>query len=209
MKSISCSELANNARLNWLLFQFAITNKTRVDIIDGESCAATQIESDRLSAIAGLRHVTPTGRPRSRMSRCSADVGQWCDWASDATRGDQWRRSFRAMVPSRPTLFHTTGCRGRPLTFFPVQDFYLAMPHDLVTPDELEVGVTELRDSLGFTVRHVAESGTPVVVRRYRRAEVILVPLAEWRRLKQLEADLGGPTDSTLTTNSDPISQGN
>lgn len=67
------------------------------------------------------------------------------------------------------------------------------MPHDLVTPDELEVGVTELRDSLGFTVRHVAESGTPIVVRRYRRAEVILVPLAEWRRLKQLEAELGEP----------------
>jgi PHD/YefM family antitoxin component YafN of YafNO toxin-antitoxin module len=67
------------------------------------------------------------------------------------------------------------------------------MPHDLVTPEELEVGVTELRDSLGFTVRHVAESGTPIVVRRYRRAEVILVPLAEWRRLKQLEADLDEP----------------
>lgn len=65
------------------------------------------------------------------------------------------------------------------------------MPRDLGPPDELEVGVTELRDSLGFTVRHVAESGTPIVVRRYRRAEVILVPLSEWRRLKQLEFELG------------------
>lgn len=27
----------------------------------------------------------------------------------------------------------------------------------------------------------------------YRRAEVILVPLAEWRRLKQLESDLDEP----------------
>lgn len=34
-------ESANNARLHWLLFQCAITNKTRVDIIDGELCAAT------------------------------------------------------------------------------------------------------------------------------------------------------------------------
>lgn len=34
-------ESANNARLNWLLFQCAITNKTRVDIINGELCAAT------------------------------------------------------------------------------------------------------------------------------------------------------------------------
>ncbi|RLS52891.1 MAG: hypothetical protein DWH91_15605 [Planctomycetota bacterium] len=67
------------------------------------------------------------------------------------------------------------------------------MPPDLEPPDELEVGVTELRDSLGFTVRHVAKSGVPVVVRRYRRAEVVLVPLPEWRRLKQLEAELCDP----------------
>ena len=72
------------------------------------------------------------------------------------------------------------------------------MPHDLVTPDELEVGVTELRDSLGFTVRHVAESGVPIVVRRYRRAEVILVPLAEWRRLKQLEAEISNQDPFTF-----------
>lgn len=32
---------ANNARLHWLLFQCAITNKTWVDIVDGELCAAT------------------------------------------------------------------------------------------------------------------------------------------------------------------------
>ena len=33
-------ESANHARLHWLLFQCAIANKTRVDIIDGELCAA-------------------------------------------------------------------------------------------------------------------------------------------------------------------------
>ena len=62
-----------------------------------------------------------------------------------------------------------------------------------MTPGEREVGVTALRDSLAFTVRHVAEYRSPAVVRRYRRAEVILVPLAEWRRLKQLESDFGEP----------------
>ena len=50
-----------------------------------------------------------------------------------------------------------------------------------------QVGISELRDSLGFAVQEVARSGTPVAIRRYRKTEVILVPLAEWRRLKQLE----------------------
>lgn len=67
------------------------------------------------------------------------------------------------------------------------------MPADVATLNELEVGVTELRDSLGFTIRHVAQSGVPVVIRRYRRTDVILVSLPEWRRLKQLEAEVGGP----------------
>lgn len=64
------------------------------------------------------------------------------------------------------------------------------MANDVPSPSEFEVGVTQLRDSLGFTVRCVADSGEPVIVRRYSRAEVILVPLREWRRLKQIEADL-------------------
>lgn len=67
------------------------------------------------------------------------------------------------------------------------------MQPDLGPLDELEVGVTELRDSLGFTIRHVAQSGVPVVVRRYRRPEVVLVPLREWRRLKQMELEMDRP----------------
>lgn len=67
------------------------------------------------------------------------------------------------------------------------------MAPEVETPWEFEVGVTELRESLGFTVREVARSGNPVIVRRYKRAEVILVPLREWRRLKQLDADLNSP----------------
>lgn len=64
------------------------------------------------------------------------------------------------------------------------------MPHDdFETIAEFQVGITELRDSLGFAVREVARSGTPLAIRRYRKTEVILVPLAEWRRLKQLEQE--------------------
>lgn len=64
---------------------------------------------------------------------------------------------------------------------------------------EFHAGVTELRDSLGFTVRHVAESGEPCIVSRYGRACVAIVPLDEWRRLKQLEVDLtSGGLDCSL-----------
>lgn len=54
---------------------------------------------------------------------------------------------------------------------------------------EHEVAISVVRDVLGFTVRQVARTGEPVVIRRYKRADVILVPLQEWRRLQRLEAD--------------------
>ncbi|RLS52881.1 MAG: type II toxin-antitoxin system Phd/YefM family antitoxin [Planctomycetota bacterium] len=49
---------------------------------------------------------------------------------------------------------------------------------------EFTTQISDLRSNLGFTVREVALSGNPVIVRRYDREEVILVPLAEWRRLQ-------------------------
>ncbi len=55
---------------------------------------------------------------------------------------------------------------------------------------EHEVAISVVRDVLGFTVRQVARTGEPVIIRRYKRADVILVPLQEWRRLQRLEADL-------------------
>ena len=54
---------------------------------------------------------------------------------------------------------------------------------------EFTTQVSDLRDNLGFTVREVAKSGNPVIVRRYNREEVILVPLAERRRLQDLERE--------------------
>jgi hypothetical protein len=53
---------------------------------------------------------------------------------------------------------------------------------------EHEVAITFLRDTMGTTVRHVAQTGEPVLVRRYHRTDVALVPLWEWRWLKAIEA---------------------
>ncbi|MBM79398.1 MAG: hypothetical protein CMJ78_02235 [Planctomycetaceae bacterium] len=52
---------------------------------------------------------------------------------------------------------------------------------------EHDVAITFLRDTLGITVQHVARTNEPVVIRRYNRADVIMVPLWEWRWLKQIE----------------------
>ncbi|GIX05014.1 MAG: hypothetical protein KatS3mg114_0883 [Planctomycetaceae bacterium] len=53
---------------------------------------------------------------------------------------------------------------------------------------EHEVAITFLRDTLGMTVQHVARTNEPVLVRRYHRTDVALVPLWEWRWLKAIEA---------------------
>ncbi len=51
------------------------------------------------------------------------------------------------------------------------------MPDELESPLEFHVAVTELRDSLGFTVREVANSGNPVIVSRYgvRRSNSLIL----------------------------------
>ncbi|HXG11397.1 MAG TPA: hypothetical protein VNK04_16705 [Gemmataceae bacterium] len=55
---------------------------------------------------------------------------------------------------------------------------------------EHEMAVTHLRECLGFACRTVAESDEPVVVTRYRKGIVAIVPLWEWRFFKELEADI-------------------
>ncbi len=64
------------------------------------------------------------------------------------------------------------------------------MTDELETRFKFHAGVTELPDSLGFTVQEVARWGNPCIVSRYGRAQVAIGPLEEWRRLKQLEAGL-------------------
>ncbi|WP_044253201.1 hypothetical protein [Rhodopirellula sp. SWK7] len=59
--------------------------------------------------------------------------------------------------------------------------------------DDLEtfaVPITHVRDSLGFYYQHVAETERPVVIQRYRDRSVVMVPLWEWRWLKQIEAKI-------------------
>ncbi|MFV0442166.1 MAG: hypothetical protein ACK5Q5_01200 [Planctomycetaceae bacterium] len=49
------------------------------------------------------------------------------------------------------------------------------------------VNISHLRECLGVAYMHVANSSEPVIVQRYGKADVALVPLWEWRWLKQLE----------------------
>lgn len=54
--------------------------------------------------------------------------------------------------------------------------------------EPMAIPITHLRDSLGFFYQHVAETDRPLVIQRYREQSVVMVPLWEWRWLKQLEA---------------------
>ena len=53
---------------------------------------------------------------------------------------------------------------------------------------EHEVAISHLRDVLGIACLHVARTNEPVIVQRYNQSDVALVPLWEWRWLKQIES---------------------
>jgi prevent-host-death family protein len=55
--------------------------------------------------------------------------------------------------------------------------------------DEHVLRITHLRDCLGWAYQQVALTGEPIIVQRYSRQDVVIVPVEEWKRLKQLEAD--------------------
>ncbi len=55
-------------------------------------------------------------------------------------------------------------------------------------PTEHVMRITHLRDSLGWAYQCVANTDEPIVIQRYSRQDVVLVPLWEWRFLKQIEA---------------------
>jgi hypothetical protein len=61
---------------------------------------------------------------------------------------------------------------------------------EFAMPTEHEMAVTHLRECLGYACQMVAESDEPVVVTRYRKGIVAVVPLWEWRFFKELEADI-------------------
>ena len=56
--------------------------------------------------------------------------------------------------------------------------------------EERVMKITHLRDNLGWAYREVAQTDIPIVVQRYGRKDVAIVPLWEWRWFKRLEADI-------------------
>ncbi len=56
--------------------------------------------------------------------------------------------------------------------------------------EEHPMHITHLRDSLGWAWQEVVRTDEPIVVLRYNRPDVMLVPAWEWRFLKQIEADI-------------------
>lgn len=71
-------------------------------------------------------------------------------------------------------------------------------------PTEHEMAVSLLRDGLGMVCRHVARTDEPVVITRYGKGDVVLVPLWEWRFFKQLEADIRAGRKHLLASEESP-----
>ena len=62
--------------------------------------------------------------------------------------------------------------------------------------------ISHVRAILGFACREVVRSGRPLGIRRYRTMDVVIVPLAEWERLKALEQEMvvtREPCDGNIT----------
>lgn len=54
-------------------------------------------------------------------------------------------------------------------------------------PFERVLRISHLRDILGYAYQVVVETDEPIIVQRYLRQDVAMVPLWEWRFLKELE----------------------
>ncbi len=50
--------------------------------------------------------------------------------------------------------------------------------------------ISHVRAILGFACREVARTGRPLGIRRYRDMDVVIVPLAEWERLKAMASEM-------------------
>jgi len=63
---------------------------------------------------------------------------------------------------------------------------------------EHDVTISHLRDCLGVAYLHVRRTNEPVIIERYGKADVAMVPLWEWRWLKELEEAIRcGEIDAT------------
>jgi len=54
-------------------------------------------------------------------------------------------------------------------------------------PYERVLRISHLREILGYAYQVVVETDEPIIVQRYSQQDVALVPLWEWRFLKELE----------------------
>lgn len=63
-------------------------------------------------------------------------------------------------------------------------------------PDVFGMQISHVRAILGYACREVARTGRPLGIRRYRAMDVVLVPLAEWERLKRLETALAAAEEN-------------
>ena len=50
--------------------------------------------------------------------------------------------------------------------------------------------ISHLRDVLGFACQQVALTGEPIIVQRYNRQNVVIVPMDDWRFYQEMEAEL-------------------
>lgn len=53
-----------------------------------------------------------------------------------------------------------------------------------------DMQMSHVRAIFGFACREVVRTGRPLGIRRYHKTDVVMVPLAEWERLKAMEAEL-------------------
>ena len=70
----------------------------------------------------------------------------------------------------------------------------------MIDASEKVLRISHLREVLGYACKQVALTGEPIVVQRYNRQDVVIVPLADWRYYQQLEAELrdAGAADDPL-----------
>ena len=71
------------------------------------------------------------------------------------------------------------------------EDSFLFVPIRKQMPeptDERVMRISHLRDNLGWAYRLVVETDEPIVVQRYSKRDVAMVPLWEWQFLKAIEA---------------------
>jgi PHD/YefM family antitoxin component YafN of YafNO toxin-antitoxin module len=70
----------------------------------------------------------------------------------------------------------------------------------MIDASEKVLRISHLREVLGYACQQVALTGEPIVVQRYNRQDVVIVPLADWRFYQQMEAELrdADPPDDPL-----------